>query len=84
MIGPAPDESPISVLSENSHIMAISYEPLKSTMFHEFGLRGCIYAAISRERYMLWTRDLHHSMHQRLRFVNTCGNIVTTPSDLEQ
>ena len=90
MIGPAPDESPISVLSENSHIMGWqphqiwSYEPLKSTMFHEFGLRGWMYAAISRERYMLRTQDLHHWIYQRLRFVNTCGNIVTTPSDLEQ
>ena len=42
----------------------------------EFGLRG--HAAISRERYMLWTRDLHHWIQQRSRFIKMCGSIVTT------
>ena len=33
---------------------------------------------ISRERYMLWTRDLHHWIQQRWRFIKMCGSIVTT------
>ena len=50
----------------------------------EFGLCGWLRVVISPESYDLWTWDLHHWIQQRLRFVNTCGSIVTTPSDLEQ
>ena len=59
-----------------------SYEPLNSTIFHEFSLHGWIRVAVYQEHYMLWTWDLHHRIQQRLRFV--CGSIVTTTSDLEQ
>ena len=87
--GPAPDESPVSVGSDNTYIMGWqphqiwSYGPLKSTTFHGFGSRGWIRAGISPEPYKLWTWDLHHWIQQRLKFKRMCRNIVTTPSDLE-
>ena len=60
-----------------------SYGPLKSTIFHGFGLRGWIRAGISPEPYKLWTWNLHHWIQQRWGFKRMCRNIVTTPSDLE-
>ena len=84
IIGPVPDESPISGLSENSHIMGWqtirfgAMSPLSQSSLH-----GWIHAAISRERYMLWTRDLHHWIQQRRRFMKMCESIVPTPSTLK-
>ena len=46
-------------------------------------LHGWIHAAISRERYMLWIRDLHHWIQQRRRFMKMCESIVPTPSTLK-
>jgi len=60
-----------------------SYGPVKSAMFHGFGLDWLICGTISPEPYKLWTWDLHHWIQQRLRFKKMCRNIVTTPSDLE-
>ena len=89
-IGPAPDESSVSVGSDNSYFMGWqphrtwSYGPLKSTIFHGCGSHGWIRTGISPEPDTLWTWDLHHWIQQRLRFKRMCRNIVTTPSDLEQ
>ena len=68
-----------------SHPSALSYEPLKSTIFHEFGLRGWIRVALSQERHMLWTWDLHHWIQQRLKFVQAlelCAAALSTFMDL--
>ena len=60
-----------------------SYGPVKSAMFHGFGLGWLICVTISPEPYKLWTWDLHHWIQQRLTFKRMCRNTVTTPSDLE-
>ena len=54
MIGPAPDESPISGLSENSHIMAIRFGAMNYV--DEFGLRGHAAMHISRTLHAMDTR----------------------------
>ena len=45
-----------------------SYGPVKSAMFHGFGLGWLICGTISPEPYKLWTWDLYHWIQQRLRF----------------
>jgi len=50
-----------------------SYGPMKSAMFHGFGLGWLICGTISPEPYKLWTWDLHHWIQQRLRFKRICG-----------
>ena len=87
--GPAPDESPVSVRSDNSYLMGWqphqigAMGPSSQPYFHGFGSRGWICADISPEPYKLWTWNLHLWIQQRLRFKRMRRNVVTTPSDLE-
>ena len=60
-----------------------SYGPMKSAMFHGFGLGWLICGTISPEPYKLWTWDLYHWIQQRLTFKRMCRNTVTTPSDVK-
>ena len=84
--GPAPDESPVSVCSDNSYIVGWqphqiwSYGSLKSTVSHGFGSGGWICAGISPKPYKLWTWDWYHWIQQRLRFKRMYRTVVTTPS----
>ena len=59
-----------------------SYGPVKSAMFHGFGLGWLICGTMSPEPYKLWTWDLYHWIQQRFAFKRMCRN-MTIPSDSE-
>ena len=61
----------VKILCQPHHIW--SYRPVKSAMFHRFGLGWLICGTITPEPYKLWTWDLHHWIQQRLRFKRICG-----------
>ena len=56
-----------------------SYGPVKSAMFHGFGLGWLICGTISLEPYKLWTWDLYHWIQQRLTFKWMCRNNCDNP-----
>ena len=50
-----------------------SYGPVKSAMFHGFGLGWLICGTVTPKPYKLWTWDLHHWIQQSLRLKRICG-----------
>ena len=85
--GPAPDESPVFVFSDNTVTTPSDLElwalmPV-SAIFQGFGSRGWNHASISPKPYKLWTWHLHHWIQPQLRFKMMCRNIVTASSGLE-
>ena len=86
MIEPAPNESPISVLSENSGDNPIRFgamSPWTQPMCVNLVCVGDFVWPYLKNATCYGHETCTTWMHQRLRFVNSCGSIVTTPLDLE-